>query len=70
MVTHFIMSIDGENGTKGEISLNEMKPCAVSASKIEQMRRSTVKTHGAAIDFDKFFCKAKVLVKNEKGMDS
>jgi hypothetical protein len=65
MVTYFIMSIEGENGTKGEISLNEMKPCAVSASKIEQMRR-TVKTHRAAIDFDKFFCKAKVVVKREK----
>ena len=69
MVTYFIMSIEGENGTNGEISLDEMKPCAVSASKIEQMRR-TVKTHRAAIDFDKSFCKAKVVVKIEKVIDN
>ena len=72
MVTYFIMSIEGENGTNGtngEISLDEMKPCAVSASKIEQMRR-TVKTHRAAIDFDKSFCKAKVAVKIEKMIDN
>ena len=68
MVTYFIMSIEGENGTNGEISLDEMKPCAVSASKIEQMRR-TVKTHRAAIDFDKSFCKAKAVVKIEKVID-
>ena len=61
MVTYFIMSIEGENGTNGEISLDEMKPCAVSTSK---------KTHRAAIDFDKSFCKAKVVVKIEKVIDN
>ena len=65
MVTYFIMSIKGDNGTNGEISLDEMRPCAVSTSKIEKMKH-TVKTHRAAADFDKSFCKAKVVVKREK----
>ena len=38
-----------------------MRPCVVSALKIEKMKR-TVKTHRAAVDFDKSFCKAKVVV--------
>ena len=42
-----------------------MRPCVVSALKIEKMKR-TVKTHRAAVDFDKSFCKAKVVVKKEK----
>ena len=65
MVAYFIMSIEGENGTNGEISLDKMKPCAVSASKIEKMK-CTIKTHRAAVDFDKCFCKAKVVLKKEK----
>ena len=65
MITYFILSIEGENGTNGEISLDEMRPYTVSASKIEKMRR-TIKTHRAAVDFDKSFCKAKVVGKKEK----
>ena len=65
MVTYFIMSIEGGNRTNGKISLDKVKLCMVSASKIEQMRH-TVKTHHAAVDFDKSFCKAKVVVKVEK----
>ena len=55
----------GGNGTNSEISINKMRSCAVSTSKIEKMK-CTIKTHRAAVDFDKSFCKAKVVVKKEK----
>ena len=57
MVAYFIISLEqnGEEG-KSEFDLNEMKPCAVPASKIEQTKEK-VCTHRSAFDFDTSFCK-------------
>ena len=59
---YFILSLEknGEEG-KSEFDLNEMKPCAVLASNIEQMKQK-VRTHQSAFDFDTSFCK--VIIKN------
>ena len=46
------------------IRINEMKPCAVASSRIEEMR-SSVKVHRAAIDFDTAFCEATMRLKKE-----
>ena len=56
-VAYFILSLEqnGEEG-KSEFDLNEIKPCAVPASKIEQMKQK-VRTHRSAFDFDTSFCK-------------
>ena len=57
MVAYFIISLE-QNGEEGKIEfdLNEMKPCAVPASKIEQMKQK-VRTHRSAFDFDTSLCK-------------
>jgi hypothetical protein len=49
---------------KMTLSIEEMKPCAASASKIEQMKQK-VRTHRAAIDFDTKFYEATVHLKME-----
>ena len=57
MVAYFILSLEqnGEEG-KSEFDQNEMPPCAVPASKIENMKQK-VRTHQSAFDFDTSFCK-------------
>ena len=64
MVAYFIMSCAEEVKDKMTLSIEEMKPCAASASKIEQMKQK-VRTHRAAIDFDTKFCEATVHLKME-----
>ena len=62
MVAYFLLSINGAStGAASEIghqvSIEELKACAVSAQKIEQMKKM-VRTHRAALDFDQSFCLA------------
>ena len=61
MVASFILSLEQQNGNKGQsvFDLNEMKPCAVPMSKIEQMKER-VCCHRAAFDFDTKFCKVTI----------
>ena len=65
MVSYFITAMNDESENAVVISVDEMKPCAVSASRIERMKM-TVKAHRAAIDFDKSLCSCTVRVKKEK----
>ena len=65
MVSYFITAMNDESENAVVISVDEMKPCAVSAStRIERMKM-TVKAHRAAIDFDKSLCTVTVRVKKE-----
>ena len=66
MVAYFILSVrqaiaaQEEGQTKKEltkISHGRLEPCAVSAQKIEQLNKM-VRTHRAALDFDRLFCSA------------
>ena len=67
MVAYFILSLEQQNGNKGQsvFDLNEMKPCAVPMSKIEQMKQR-VRCHRAAFDFDTKFCKVTINHVNEE----
>ena len=73
MVAYFILSIkeadsDCENLTGiSKITIGELKPCAVLAQKIEQMKK-LVQTHRAAFDFDQSFCSAAVGFANEQSV--
>jgi len=61
MALFFILSVDENGGNEpiSDISLEEFKPCAMSAQKIETMKQK-VRTHRAAFDFDLSLCKAGV----------
>ena len=61
MVAYFILSVDENAGNEpiSDISFEELKPCAMSAQKMETMKQK-VRTHRAALDFDLSFCKAGV----------
>ena len=67
MAAYFLLSQNiniGENNEEfnSSLSVDEVKPCAVSASRIEQMKQM-YRTHRAAFDFDHAFCKIEVVVK-------
>ena len=57
MVAYFILSVQENPNIDGlkQIAFKELKPCAVSAQKIEQIKMM-VRTHRAALDFDHRFC--------------
>ena len=52
---------DGDGVIKNHMLLDEVKPSAISAQKIEQMRLM-FRTHRAAFDFDHEFCKCEVVL--------
>ena len=54
-----------KNDNLAKINLDEIKPVAISAPKIEQMKKQ-YKTHRAAFDFDKGFCSVIKVEKNEE----
>ncbi len=65
ILTYFIASIEKKKVKDGEfITVNELKPCAIDANRIEKMR-CNVRVHRAAIDFDRAFCEATVRIKRE-----
>ena len=66
MAAYFIASCQECKGKEGscELTLDELKPCAVSAMKIEQMKQA-FRTHRCAFDFDLSFCKIDVVVLEE-----
>ena len=73
MVAYFILSIkEADSGCENltgisKITIGELKPCAVSAKKIEQMKK-LVRTHRAAFDFDQSFCSAAVGFANQESV--
>jgi hypothetical protein len=63
MVSYFILS---NNSSAYEddhefTRISELKPCSMSSSKIEQMKEK-VRTHRAALDFDRNFCEVRIKV--------
>ena len=73
MVAYFLLSMKEadlgcENLTEiSKITIGELKPCAVSAQKIEQMKK-LVRTHRAAFDYDQLFCSAAVGFSNQQSV--
>ena len=63
MCAYFLLSVsDGKDCTESiEVDVGELKPCAISAQKIEQMKQK-VRCHRAAIDFDTSFCRVSVKI--------
>ena len=55
------VSAGKENTENIEVDIRELKPCAISAQKIEQMKEK-VRYHRAAIDFDTSFCNVSVKI--------
>ncbi len=58
------MSRIERKGRSCELTLDELKPCAVSSMKIEQMKQA-FRTHRCAFDFDLSFCNIDVVVLEE-----
>jgi len=48
-------NITSKENNKNIVKVHELKSCAVTANRIESMKRS-FKTHRSAFDFDKGFC--------------
>jgi hypothetical protein len=69
MVSYFILSSEASgNLPYNEFArLSELKPCSISASKIEQMKEK-VRTHRAALDFDRNFCEVKFKVEKDNNL--
>jgi hypothetical protein len=76
MAAYFILSLQEakrnqnsptitNSGSVVNLFLNELKPCAISAKKIEQMKQK-VRTHRAAFDFDQSFCSVAAVEFEEK----
>ena len=67
MVAYFIISSEASGcATQNDFaSVAELKPCAISSSKIEQMKEK-VRSHRPAIDFDHNFCDVRVKVEKIK----
>ena len=65
MVSYFITATNRKEGDDAAVMrVDEMKPCAISRQRIEQMKR-VVKMHRAAIDFDTSLCSCTVHLKRE-----
>ena len=74
MVAYFILSMkEADTGCENLTGilkitiLGELKPCAVSAQKIEQMKK-LVRTQRAAFNFDQLFCSAAVGFSKEESV--
>ena len=67
MALFFVLSVDESAGNEPitDISFEELKPCAMSAQKIETMKQK-VRTHRAALDFDLLFCMISVIAGSEE----
>ena len=63
MCAYFLLAVsEGKDSTESiGVDIRELKPCAISAQKIEQMKQK-VRCHRAAIDFDTSFCRVSVKI--------
>jgi hypothetical protein len=63
MVSYFILSNNSSayDDVHDFTRISELKPCSMSSSKIEQMKEK-VRTHRAALDFDRNFCEVRIKV--------
>ena len=57
MCAYLLLAVnEGKESTENiEVDIRDLKPCTISAQKIEQMNQK-VRCHRAAIDFDTSFC--------------